>query len=96
MGVFEEHFGNMMGTNWELDGNIVRLHWDQIKNNKSPPSHWLHEISTSKIICHHFQLALITVIINWGTYWEGLFHFIHLVLFLFLHNFHLMAFSIAF
>jgi hypothetical protein len=26
-----------MGANWELDGNVVRLHWDQIKNNKSPP-----------------------------------------------------------
>jgi hypothetical protein len=40
------------------------------KEEKNPlgvhvePSHWLHEISISKIECHHFQHGLTTPIIN--------------------------------
>jgi hypothetical protein len=30
------------------------------------PSHWQHEISISKTVCHHFWPWLIPPIINWG------------------------------
>ncbi len=29
-----EHIGNLMGTNWELKGNIVRTHWQPGKYEK--------------------------------------------------------------
>jgi len=35
------------------------------------PSCWLHEISISKTVCHHFQRGLITPPLkDWGTYWH--------------------------
>jgi hypothetical protein len=37
-------------TCWEIDENTL-VHPE--------PSHWLHEISISKIVCHHFQPGLI-------------------------------------
>ncbi len=62
----EELQGNMMKTCWEHIGNKKKT-----KNNSShptpkmkkqgpscmhvEPSHWLHEISLSKIVGHHFQ-----------------------------------------
>jgi hypothetical protein len=42
-----EQIGNLGGTLWELNGNILGAHWEQteIKNPLPRPSHWLHEIS---------------------------------------------------
>jgi len=42
------------------------------------PSHWLHEISISKTVHHHFSPGLITPIINWG--YVFIYLFIYLVI----------------
>jgi hypothetical protein len=58
------------GTFWEQLGNIMKTHWEQKRKTPSPKpkrkklsmfehSHWLHEISISKTICHHLQPCLI-------------------------------------
>jgi hypothetical protein len=72
-----EHIGNLMGTHWELEGNMVGTKdflikilpppsTQNIKEKKSrhfecmlSPFHWLHEISISKIVWHHFWPGLI-------------------------------------
>jgi hypothetical protein len=73
-----EHIENLMGTHWELEGNMLGT------KEKNPPAphpklkrvrerekkkrhfecmlsllHWLHEISLSKIVGHHFWPGLI-------------------------------------
>jgi hypothetical protein len=65
-----EHFGNMMGTFGELDGNTFGTNFEnfplplpptlEIEEKKLSPS------KLSKTIHHHFQLRLNTPIINWG------------------------------
>jgi hypothetical protein len=67
------HWGNtfgIWGTCWQHQGNVVVTHWEQQKIQQPQPlpneekklticSHWLHEISICKIVCHHFQHGLI-------------------------------------
>jgi hypothetical protein len=60
-----------MGTHWELEGNKGKMKKipspaPQHKRKKikalsvhAEPSHWLHEISISKTVCHHFWSGLI-------------------------------------
>jgi len=54
LGEHIQNLGNILGTWRECIGNIP----------PSPPpldhSHWLHENSISKTVCHHFQPELIT------------------------------------
>jgi hypothetical protein len=33
------------------------------------PSHSLHKLSFSKIVCHRFEPRLIAPLTTWGTYW---------------------------
>jgi hypothetical protein len=33
----KEHIGNLMGTHWELEGNIEGTCWEQRKNENNPP-----------------------------------------------------------
>jgi hypothetical protein len=59
-----EHIENLTKTHCELEGNIVRTHWEPGKKGKHlecmlGPSHWLHEISLPKRVGHHFWLGLI-------------------------------------
>jgi hypothetical protein len=51
----EKQIGNLVGTHWELEGNML----EQRKNYKKPSPHtstqnFLHEISISKTVHHHF------------------------------------------
>ncbi len=71
-----------MWTWWELYGNTLGTREENKKKSLFPlskrkkldrswvhaePSHWLHEISLSKIVHHHFPSGLIPPIINnWG------------------------------
>jgi len=53
-----------MGTNWEhtLKKTPAPLLLQNLKAKKlncPKPSHWLHEISISTTVCHHFQPGLI-------------------------------------
>jgi hypothetical protein len=32
-----ENLGNLLGTTWELVGNIMKIHWEQKKPKKNPP-----------------------------------------------------------
>jgi len=61
-----------MGTHWELEGNKQKMKKippsppTNIKEKKinalsvhAEPSHWLHEISFSKTVHHHFWPGLI-------------------------------------
>jgi hypothetical protein len=34
----ENMLGNMLGTQWELEGKIVDTHWERGKNEKKIPS----------------------------------------------------------
>jgi hypothetical protein len=68
---YQEH---LWGTNWEHDGNTLGT-WKKpsppnpTQNLKekisrhfwvhAEPFHWLHEISISKTVCHHFWPGLI-------------------------------------
>jgi hypothetical protein len=64
----EEHFGNLTKTVWELDGKTLRTEKKKSTCPPAPtpnkklcppkPSHWLHKISISKTVCHHFQPEL--------------------------------------
>jgi hypothetical protein len=58
----KEHIGNLMGTHWELEGNKGKMKKrKRIKalSVHAEPSHWLHEISISKTVCHHFWSGLV-------------------------------------
>jgi hypothetical protein len=40
--MFGEHIGNLqnpLGTQWELEGNLVTTHWEPGKNEKNPSPH---------------------------------------------------------
>jgi hypothetical protein len=54
MGIVREH----MGTHWEHIGNFAMANEKKLECMPRP-SHWLHEISIFKIICHHFWPRLI-------------------------------------
>jgi hypothetical protein len=63
-----KHIGNLMGTCWEQRKNEKNPPPPQfpLKEKKSralwvhpEPSHWLHEISISKTVRHHFWPGLI-------------------------------------
>ncbi len=63
-----EHFQNLirttLGTHWEPKNAPPPLSPPKPKWRKlSPlePSHWLHEISISKMVCHHFQPGLLLI-----------------------------------
>jgi hypothetical protein len=71
------------GAHWKPDGNTLGPRRDTCwehptqnpkeKKNKAlwvhaEPSHWLHEISISKTICHHFLPGLIPPLEIGGTY----------------------------
>ncbi len=70
------HLGNALGSWWEPIKNLKGTCWEQRKNEKNPPppspppepSHWLHEISFSKTVSHHFWPELIPPIYTQGTY----------------------------
>jgi hypothetical protein len=71
-----------MGTHWELEGNTLEQRKKRKKPPSpkpktqkkkikalgvhAEPSHWLHEISISKTVHHHFWPGLIPPIINRG------------------------------
>ncbi len=59
---FGEHAGNIKGMTWEHIGNNKNSITPPPEKRKKTPlesSHWLHEISICKFVCHHFQLGLI-------------------------------------
>ncbi len=72
-----EHIGNLMGTHWEQRENEKNSSPPPHPNPKlkrkrvkalwvhAEPSHWLHEISISRTVHHHFW-PWIACIINWG------------------------------
>jgi len=63
----DEHFWNLMGTSLELEATECTpapllpspKRTQKSKLSTLQPSYWLHEISTSKTVCHHFQPALV-------------------------------------
>jgi hypothetical protein len=57
-GTHREHIGNLMGTHWELERNMLGT-----KEN-AEPSHWLHEISISKTCLSPFSTWTNTPITN--------------------------------
>jgi hypothetical protein len=68
--------GKILGIHWKLKGNKVgtREKWKKIlalKGKKGRhlecmlgPSHWVHEISFLKRVCHHFWSGLISLAKN--------------------------------
>jgi len=63
-GTLEEPFGNLIGTHPPLPPTPQPITSKLKRNNNNnnnilelqvEPSCWLHEISISKIVCHHFQ-----------------------------------------
>ncbi len=55
------NLGNILITWWEQLENLMGTKWEQKRKETNPPlepSHWLHEISISKMVCHHFQPGL--------------------------------------
>jgi hypothetical protein len=76
--------GNPMGTSWEFIGKKGKEQKIPLSSTcplphtstrkkiglfvSVEPSHWLHEISLSKIVHHHLSPGLIPISKSWGTF----------------------------
>jgi hypothetical protein len=73
-GVFENIIRSTLGTWWEQPKNKKTHHpgpqtFKEKNLSSFEPSHWLHEISIFKTICHQFQPGLIPPLWVGGIYW---------------------------
>jgi hypothetical protein len=70
MGTLWEHDGNTLGTKGKSKKNpsplpLKRKNLDRSQVHAEPP-HWLHEISLSKTVAHHFSPTLMAGAEFWG------------------------------